>query len=47
MADTAKPQPRKPKETMDPRAPQPEKDEQRLRDTSRPAHPQEREEEKG
>lgn len=47
MADHAKSTPRKPKETVDPRAPQPEKDEQRLRDTSRPAHPHERDEEKG
>jgi hypothetical protein len=38
MAD--KPKPVQPK---DPKAPQPEKDDQRLRDTSRPEHPDERE----
>ena len=44
MADKAKSPPPKPKETVDPKAPQPEKDDQRLRDTSRPAHPHERDE---
>ena len=33
----------KPIQPKDPEAPEPEKDEQRLRDTSRPAHPDERE----
>ena len=46
MADRVKSPTRKPKETVDPRAPQPEKDDQRLRDTSRPAHPQERDQDK-
>ena len=42
MAD--KPKPIEPK---DPKAPQPEKDDERLRDTSRPNHPDEREKDRG
>jgi hypothetical protein len=42
MADkprSPRPEPRK----VDPEAPKPDQDEQRLRETSRPAHPDERE----
>jgi hypothetical protein len=45
MADKAKLQQPQPRE-QDPKAPKPEKDDQHLRDTSRPAHPNERERDK-
>jgi hypothetical protein len=46
MADKATPGRPDQNETTDPKAPKPEKDDQRLRDTSRPAHPRERAPEK-
>jgi hypothetical protein len=42
MVDKAKPSMPDRDDTQDPKAPKPEKDEQRMRDTSRPMHPQER-----
>lgn len=42
MSDHKKPPQTTPNEGLDPKAPRPEKDDQRLRDTGRPAHPDER-----
>ena len=47
MAETPKTPRPEPATTKDPKAPKLEKDDQRLRDTSRPAHPDERERDKG